>query len=223
MREDAARRRADPALEPARRDHRAARATSASGAGVRGARARARAAAVMFVETPLGGRLVVEPERLARRARATSRAPSTPEFERTGSTAVVQCNTSFNAARRHAARHALPGRAARRGQARALHARRDLRRGRRPAAGLADATARWFGVELSADNGRALYMPARLRARLPDARGRLRGALPDVHAVRPRRRRAACAGTTRRSASTWPEPPAGGRVMSERDAAYPDV
>ena len=42
---------------------------------------------------------------------------------------------------RHPARHALPGRAARRGQARALHARRDLRRGRRPATRLADIPA----------------------------------------------------------------------------------
>ena len=62
-------------------------------------------------------------------------------------------------ARRHPARHALPGRAARRGEARALRARGDLRRGRGPAPGLADAS-RWHGVELSAENGRSLYIPA---------------------------------------------------------------
>ena len=69
---------------------------------------------------------------------------------------------------------------------------------------------RWFGAELSADDGLALYVPDGLRARLPDARGRQRGALPDRHALRARRRRAACAGTTRRSAIEWPAPPRGG-------------
>ena len=49
---------------------------------------------------------------------------------------------------------------ARRVEARALRARGDLRRDRRPAAGLADASGSGSAVELSADDGRALFVPA---------------------------------------------------------------
>ena len=169
-----------------------------------------------FVETPLPGAWVDRARAARRRARlvrahlrrrASSRA-------RGLNPAVVQCNASFNARARHAARHALPGRAARRVQARALRARRDLRRRRRPARRLADAIARWHGVELSAENRARLLHPGRARARLSDAHRRLRGALPDGPCRTCPRRRAACAGTTRRSASTGPPPTASGRSPS---------
>ncbi len=93
-------------------------------------------------QTPLSGAWVVELELLGDERGCFARTFDAEEFAARGlNPAVVQCNTSFNARARHAARHALPGRAARRGQARALRARRDLRRGRRPARRLADATA----------------------------------------------------------------------------------
>ena len=69
---------------------------------------------------------------------------------------------------------------------------------------------------------RRCFMPAGLRARLPDARGRLRGPLPDGATTTCPRRRAACAGTTRRSASSG-RAAARRRTISERDAAYPGL
>ena len=68
----------------------------------------------------------------------------------------------------------------------------DLRRG----------LATFFAGSASSSRGERpdALRPGRRRARLPDARGRLRGALPDVPCTR-RRPRAACAGTIPPSAS----------------------
>jgi dTDP-4-dehydrorhamnose 3,5-epimerase len=81
---------------------------------------------------------------------------------------------------------------------------------------------RWHGVELSEDNGLALYIPPGLAhgfqtladaseilyaMSTPFVSGAGRGVRWDDPAF----------------GVAWPEPPPGGRIMSERDAAYPDV
>ena len=70
---------------------------------------------------------------------------------------MVQDNHSRSRPRGRA-RDALPDRA-RRGEARALRARRDLRRARRRAPRLARPSAQWEGFELSDENMRILYVP----------------------------------------------------------------
>ena len=87
-----------------------------------------------FVQTPLPGVWVIELEQLGDERGWFARTFDAEEFRARGlNPEVVQCNASFNATARHAARHALPGRRPRRVEARALRARRDLRRGRRSA------------------------------------------------------------------------------------------
>ena len=81
------------------------------------------------------------------------------EFEEHGlEPCVAQCNVSFNG-RRGTLRgmHFKPRRTAR--PSWCVHARRHLRRDHRPAAGLADLSREWFGVELTAENRRTLYIP----------------------------------------------------------------
>ena len=63
-----------------------------------------------------------------------------------------------------------------------------FRRPGRPATRFARPSDDWFGTELSADNGRMLYRPAGVRARLSDARGRSEMFLHDVGHLRTRRR-----------------------------------
>src|SRR4051812_20461443 len=80
---------------------------------------------------------------------------------------------------RHAAWPALPGRTARRGEGGALHARRDVGRDRGPARRLGDAAQVVLGgIDLGKPPG--TIRAEGVRARLPDARRRHRGAVPDV-------------------------------------------
>ena len=118
----------------------------------------------------------------------------------------------------NAARTAFPAPAARGGEARSLHARRDLRRHRRPAGRLANP-GRWFGAQLDERAGAALYVPEGFahgfQTLVDDA---------DVlymisRALRPR----AAAGVRWDDPAlgiAWPPTPA--RTISERDRAWPD-
>ena len=105
----------------------------------------------------------------------------------------------------HAARHALPGLAASRDEARPLHARRDRRHDRRHAVGLADPAAARLGRADGRQPPRALRARV-LRARLPDAGRRHRGDLSWSAAHTRPAPSAGCATTTRPSASSWPLP-----------------
>ena len=85
-------------------------------------------------------------------------------------------------------------------------------------AGLADATARWHGVELRADNGRRLLHPGRA-SRTASRRS------PTTPRSSTRCRRRTCPDAARgvrwddpAFGIEWPAPPPGGRTMSERDA-----
>ena len=109
----------------------AARVHPRVGRALRRADAGADAAPVMRCADTAARSLASSSRSSSATSAAGSRAHSTPRSSARGDCdrTVVQCNASFNARRRHAARHALPGRAARRVQARALRARRDFRRG----------------------------------------------------------------------------------------------
>ena len=221
---DAARRRADPALEPARRDRRAARATSASGAG--GSR-RAPPSCACCREARRDRRwpasASIEPERHRRRARLLRAHLRREQF----------------AARidpRRAVQHVVQR--ARRDTLRGMHYQAEPH-GEAKLVRCTRGAIFDVAVDLRPDSPTLLRL-ARRRAERGQRRGaaasragfahgfqtldrRLRGALPDV----PRRTCPAAARGVRWDdpafGIAWPEPPPGGRVMNERDAGYPDV
>ena len=116
---------------------------------------------------------------------------------------IAQSNVIYNRQRGTLRGHALPGCRRTRRQDLPGDARRDLRRDRRPPAGVGDLRALGV-VPAAADVPRDALRARALRPGLPDARGRHRGGLPDVGALRARSTSAASATTTRRSGSTWP-------------------
>jgi len=172
-----------------------------------------------FVATPLAGAFVVELEELADERGFFARSFCREEFERHGLVAAVaQCNVSYNA---------------RRGTLRGLHYQGEPH----PEAKLVRCTRgavwdvavdlrpgsptryRWFALELTADNRRALYVPAGFAhgfQSLTDA-SELLYQMSECY-------RADLARGVRwddpRLAIAWPVAPA---IVSERDRALPLV
>lgn len=166
--------------------------------------------------TPLAGLLEVHPER---------HADERGHFARTYDAAelgpVVQMSTSFNA--RAGTLRGMHLQAEPHGEDKLVRCTRgavfdvavDLRPG--------SATLhRWHGVQLSADNGVALWIP----------RGFAHGfqTLEDASEVLYAMSTPFVAGSGRgvrwddpAFAIAWPDPPPGGRILNERDAGYPDV
>ncbi len=139
-----------------------------------------------FIQTPLAGAWVIELERLSDERGWFARTFDAEEFAAHGlNPAVVQCNASFNA--RRGTLRGMHYQAEPHGESKLVRCVRgaifdvavDLR-------GDSAYSLRWHGVELSAENGSRLLHPGGARPRLPDARGRLRGALPDGPALRAR-------------------------------------
>ena len=173
-----------------------------------------------FIETPLPGAWVIEPERIADERGWFARTFDAEEFRARGlNPAVMQCNASFNA-RRDTLR-GMHYQAEPNGESKLVRCVRgtvfDVAVDLRPDS----PTYRdWHGVELSAENRLAYYIPAGLahgfqtltensevlyqmgNPYVPDA---ARGVRWDDPAF----------------GIQWPEP-AGARTVSERDAGYPD-
>jgi dTDP-4-dehydrorhamnose 3,5-epimerase len=114
---------------------------------------------VRFVPTPLAGAFVIELDMLEDERGHFARTFDAQEFERHGlDPAVVQCNTSFNA--RAGTLRGMHYQAEPEGEAKLVRCTRgaifdvivDLRPG-------SDTYREWFGAELTADNGRMLYVP----------------------------------------------------------------
>jgi len=172
--------------------------------------------------TPLAGAFVVEQDRLVDERGFFARTFDADLFAAAGcDPRVAQGNTSFNASA--GTLRGLHYQAAPHGEAKLVRCTRgaifdvivDLRD---------DSPTRhaWFGVELTADNGRALFIPDGLAhgfqtlvdnsevsyqmsvAYVPEA---ARGVRWDDPAF----------------GIDWPPPPPGGRTISERDATHPDV
>ena len=167
-------------------------------------------------DTPLSGLLEVHPER---DADARGHFARTYDVEQLGP--VVQMSTSFNV--RAGTLRGMHLQAEPHGEDKLVRCTRgavfdvavDLRPG-------SPTLHRWHGIELSADNGVALWIPRGFAhgfqtlaedtevhyqistPYVPDAASGVRWDDPAFGIA-------------------WPDPPAGGRVMNERDAGYPDV
>jgi dTDP-4-dehydrorhamnose 3,5-epimerase len=171
---------------------------------------------VRLRETGLRGVLEVHPER---HADARGHFARTYDVEQLGP--VVQMSTSFNV--RAGTLRGMHLQAEPHGEDKLVRCTRgavfdvavDLRPGSPTLHG-------WHGVELSADNGVALWIP----------RGFAHGfqTLTDDAEVLYAMSTPFVAGSARgvrwddpAFGIAWPDPPPGGRVMNERDAGYPDV
>ncbi len=174
-----------------------------------------------FLETPIPGAWVIEPELLGDERGWFARTFDADEFRSRGmSPEVVQCNASFNA--RRGTLRGMHYQADPHGESKLVRCVRgsifdvavDLR-------GDSPTYRGWHGVELSAENRVAFYIPAGLahgfqtmsddaeviyqmgHSYVPDA---ARGVRWDDPAF----------------AIEWPAEPGGGRIVSARDAGYPD-
>jgi dTDP-4-dehydrorhamnose 3,5-epimerase len=176
---------------------------------------------VLFRETAIEGAFVVEPERIEDERGFFARTFSADEFEARGLDARVdQCSTSFNASA--GTLRGLHYQTAPHGESKLVRCTRgaihDVAVDLRPDSA---SYLRWFGVELSADEGHAFFVPegcAHGFQTLVDASEVLyqistpyvpeaaRGVRWDDPAFE----------------IEWPDPPGKGRTMSARDAAYPD-
>jgi dTDP-4-dehydrorhamnose 3,5-epimerase len=174
-----------------------------------------------FIETPLPGAWVIEPEQIGDERGWFARTFDADEFEQRGlNPAVAQCNASFNGL--SGTVRGMHYQAEPHGESKLVRCVRgaifdvavDLRSDSR-------TYGRWHGVELSAENRLAFYMPAGLahgfqtltddsevlyqmgQRYVPEAG---RGVRWDDPAF----------------GIEWPEPPPAGRTISERDGSYPD-
>jgi dTDP-4-dehydrorhamnose 3,5-epimerase len=176
---------------------------------------------VRFIETPVAGALVVEPQPIEDGRGFFARTFSRADFSARGLDARVdQCSASFNA--RAGTLRGMHYQAAPHGEVKLVRCTRgaifDVAVDLRPES---PTYLRWAGVELSADDGRALYVPhgcAHGFQTLVDAAEVLyQISTPYVPA--------AARGVRWDDPAfgiDWPAPPAGGRTMSARDAEYPD-
>ena len=172
--------------------------------------------------TPLAGLHVIEPERISDERGYFARTFDAGVLEEAGLDGrVVQGNTSFNP--RTGTLRGMHFQAAPHGEAKIVRATRgaifdvavDLREG-------SPTRHRWFGLELSAANGRSLY--------IPDGFAHGFQTLEDDSEVAYLMSVAYVPGAGRgvrwddpAFGIEWPAAPPGGRTMSERDATYPDV
>jgi dTDP-4-dehydrorhamnose 3,5-epimerase len=114
---------------------------------------------VRFTETPLGGAFVVELDQLRDERGYFARTFDAAEFKAAGlDPIVIECNTSFNA--RRGTLRGMHYQADPDGEAKLVRCTRgsifDVAVDLRPDSA---TFCRWFGAELSADNGRMLYIP----------------------------------------------------------------
>jgi len=176
---------------------------------------------VRFEQTPLRGAWVVEPERIGDERGYFARTFDSAEWTARGmDPAVVQCSTSYNA--RAGTLRGMHFQVAPHGEPKLVRCTRgsihDVIVDLRPTS---PTHRRWFAAQLSAENGRALYVPVDMAhgfQTLEDdsevlymmGRGYVAAAASGVRFDDPA------------FGIEWPEPRAGRRVISERDVGYPD-
>ena len=177
---------------------------------------------MIFQETPIDGAWVVVPEPTEDERGLFARTFSTDEFGARGlDSRVSQCSTSFNA--RAGTLRGLHYQAAPHGEAKLVRCTHgtiydvavDLRTD-------SPSYLRWCATQLSAENRHAFFIPdgcahgfqtladdseVLYQISTPYVPGSGRGVRWDDPAF----------------AIEWPDAPPGGRIMSERDARYPDL
>jgi dTDP-4-dehydrorhamnose 3,5-epimerase len=174
-----------------------------------------------FIQTPLDGVWVIELERFSDERGWFARTFDEHEFSSRGlNPRVVQTNASFN--KLAGTVRGMHYQAEPHGESKLVRCVRgaifdvavDLRPG-------SPTHGSWHGVELSAENGRAFYIPAGLAHGFQTLQD---GA--EVHYLMgdPYVPEASCGvrWDDPAFAIDWPEAPPGGRTISERDAGYPD-
>jgi dTDP-4-dehydrorhamnose 3,5-epimerase len=173
---------------------------------------------VRFTETPLAGAFVIELDLIRDQRGYFARTFDASAFEEAGlDAAVVQCNTSFNAAAgtvRGMHYQADPD-----GEAKLVRCTRgavfdvalDLRAG-------SPTYCRWFGTELTADNGRMVYIPVGMAHGYQTLAADTEVHYQVSHHYVPGRERGVRFDDPAFGID-WPLPPA---VVSERDRAFPD-
>jgi len=176
---------------------------------------------VKLVPTPLPGAFVVELEPRCDERGWFARTFDAAVFAELGlDPRVVQCNTSFN--ERAGTLRGMHFQAAPHGEPKLVRCTRgavyDVVVDLRPDS---PAFRRWFGIELRAGGTASLYAPAGLAhgfQTLEDA--------SEVHYQMGHHYVPEAASGVRWDdpafGIAWPDPPPGGRVISERDAGYPD-
>jgi dTDP-4-dehydrorhamnose 3,5-epimerase len=173
-----------------------------------------------FEETPVPGAFVVELDRLSDERGWFARSFDRSEFERRGlEPAVVQCNVSYN--ERAGTLRGMHYQSAPHGEPKLVRATRgaifdviaDVRED-------SPAYRAWFGVELSADNGRALYIPVGVAHGFQ--------TLADATEVSYQMGHEYVADSA--AGVRWDDPqlgiewpPAERRIISERDLSYPPL
>jgi dTDP-4-dehydrorhamnose 3,5-epimerase len=173
-----------------------------------------------FIETPLPGAWVIEPQLLGDERGWFARTFDAEEFSAHGlSPSVVQCNASFNA-RRDTLR-GMHYQAEPHGESKLVRCVRgaifdvavDLR---------ADSPTRhrWHAVELSAENGRAFYIPAGLAHGFQTLTDDCEVLYQMGHHYVPEAARGV-RWDDPEFGIEWPET-RGARIVSARDASYPD-
>ena len=174
-----------------------------------------------FTEAPLAGAWVVDLDRIADERGSFARTFDRTEFESRGmDPAVVQCNTSVNT--RAGTLRGMHFQAAPHGEPKLVRCVRgavyDVIVDLRPES---PTHRQWFGVELSADSGRALHVPVDMAHGFQTLEDD-----SEVLYMMGREYVAEAASGVRFDDAAfgieWPDPPSGGRVISERDASYSD-
>jgi dTDP-4-dehydrorhamnose 3,5-epimerase len=173
-----------------------------------------------FIETPLPGAWLVEPEKLDDERGWFARTFDAQEFEARGLNPVVaQCNASFNAM--SGTLRGMHYQAEPHGESKLVRCVRgtifDVAVDVRPGS---PTCRRWHGVELSAENGTAFYIPAGFAHGFQTLTDGCEVLYQMGHVYVPEAARGV----------RWDDPafgirwPAveGGRRISERDASYPD-
>jgi dTDP-4-dehydrorhamnose 3,5-epimerase len=176
---------------------------------------------VRLTETPLAGAWVVELDRIEDERGYFARTFDRAEWEARGmDPALVQGNTSFNAAagtlrgmHYQAEPHGEP-KLVRCTRGAVFDAIVDLRPD-------SPTHRRWFGIELSERNGTALYVPVGMAHGFQTLEDESEVLYAMGHEYVPDSARGV-RWDDPAFAIEWPEPPPGGRTLSERDAGYPD-
>ena len=174
-----------------------------------------------FVDTPIPGAKLIEAERVTDERGWFARTFDAELFSAEGlDPAVAQCNVSVN--ERAGTLRGMHYQADPHGEPKLIRCSRgaifDVLVDLRPDS---PAYCEWYGVELTPQNGRLLFAPVGVAHGFQS----LTADSEVIYQMGSRYEPEAARGVRWDDPAfgiEWPEPPAGGRVISERDLSYPD-